>query len=260
MVISLVGNLLIDRIGTVGSYLSKDRLGGIVNVARAIKRKNREAEINIRSCIGPASGDISTIFKKLKSFNRLDIDINKTLPTSRCYIKQLRDGVTKETQTSWGACTALTDISTLSADWMHIAYLDKLPSLQLGKHAHMFDKMSVDFCDMRTASSGMSFDDALTTFGIVFVSSEDILPYRSLQDIANITRHMCVIHGPKENILICNGTIEYVDVPVCNDVCILGAGDYFAGTFIVNHLKNMTPLNNLQSATSAMPAILKALN
>jgi len=129
--------------------------------------------------------------------------------------------------------------------WCHIAYIDNMKNLtvdhmkRLRKHNGM---ISVDFCLTEyTKSEAERVYKILEYIDVIFISGDNLNAFRrsgidlslyKLKNQVGITHHNgCIVYVDEDN----SYSYEYNPLPNLNT---LGAGDYFAASFICQSLTN----------------------
>lgn len=147
------------------------------------------------------------------------------------------------------------------ADWKHIAYIDHLPNLTEKDIKKMAETstLSADFCENKINDQ---LKNLLPYLHYLFISAEDLQNIEN--EIKNYLSGFLIVHSKdgsyiwkKENGILYSINNNYI----VENINPLGAGDYFASSFIYNILlKNNLEKSLLNAHKFATEMILGDLN
>jgi hypothetical protein len=130
-----------------------------------------------------------------------------------------------------GRLNSVTQVGrAINANWHHIMYLNQL------KDVSFIRDIEEGIISVDVTSGEMRNIEMLQYVDYMFISDEDL--FMSLEELSNLVRGWVVLHYPTGSI-ITNGKKTYkTETVTIKNLNVLGAGDYYAGCFIGNLLKN----------------------
>lgn len=219
MKIILYGNDFLDTILTLGEFPKPNQTnivsnfkqvkGGIHNLYRAFQKIDKDYEV----LLYPLSTSFATILYEKELCQR----------SSLVYLD-------KEYQ--------LTKNQFLeNANWKHIAYIDHLSNLTEDNIKDMAKSaiLSADFCEGKLNAQIESF---LQYISYLFISKED---FEKIPDLINkVSKYSTlIVHNKKGSSVLKNKQVIYsMNINEIENINPLGAGDYFASSFINAILKS----------------------
>tara|TARA_B110000483_G_C18145193_1_gene523123 strand:- start:2 stop:727 length:726 start_codon:yes stop_codon:yes gene_type:complete len=137
--------------------------------------------------------------------------------------------------------------------WYHLMYIN-----QLTEYNEQFLKninSKILSCDICGGVDNLFFDIALLKFfDFVFLSEDDIYGEITLDDIKEKVKGYLIIHSSKNCKILNNKMENPIELKVninkiLSNINVLGAGDYFAASFIYYMMNNcVTDISNIQDA------------
>lgn len=205
MKITLYGNIVTDNIYfTDGGIVASDfiiREGGIKNVERAIRALNKDIEIELSH---PLAKDEAAII------------IDKTNSTKQSVINL------KNSTHRW-------QLPANNSDWHHIAYLDLLPYLGTSN----LDHLSGGIISADVATPNRRILSFAPYIDFLFIAEEDADELKINRNIAQIAT---IIHSANGSKTFFRDGVFQKFVDAKQGINVLGAGDAFAASFILNKL------------------------
>ena len=218
--INLYGHLITDRIFNGEGYT--ETLGGIANVWESLLKIDKSLSINIKPCsIGEAIILVNT-------------DNNERVGKAILNKSTLK-------------------VKASIADWHHIAYINQI----------------IDTKFIREISSGIISADItketpekckenLMFIDFLLISKEDL--FDDIKSIGKKTKGWVISHDPNGSIYSDGDNLYEYKIPndlILNNINVLGAGDYFASSFISEFLESSDIHNSIENAHKKTTYLLK---
>lgn len=125
----------------------------------------------------------------------------------------------------------------IDSSWNHVFYINHLPDLNF--LSDLKGIVSADIC-----AGGKIDYDFLKYIDYLFIADEDL--QIGLEDLISYTKGYVICHS-SDGSIVSNGTYyKKHNIEKIENLNVLGAGDYFAISFIINMLKN----HNLDASIS----------
>lgn len=263
--VAVYGNLIVDNVrefGIINCTKEYKAVGAVGNVCSFIKQLNSEVKLFAAGLVGADyNGDyiINTLHH-----NGVNVDgilQIESATTSRADIHiNLRD-MSKAVEVNWGACVDA-EPDPIDADWHHFAYLDKLDNISKDTLRKCGESgiVSADLClPEHTVSDFRKVMDLLTEVDYLIVSDEEVFGLFGGIGVEQIG--MTIAKVVKAGVIIRTkaGSLYFSKDEQVHEHShkilstrkgnILGAGDFFVSSFIVNslHTEN-TVVENISMA------------
>jgi sugar/nucleoside kinase (ribokinase family) len=201
--VNIYGHLIIDKIFN-DKFDYFESIGGIANVWDGLNRLNEEIQIEINPTnIGEAIVLVNT---------------ENNTRVGKAILNKKNKKIKKVS----------------ISDWHHIAYINQIVDIDF-IYQIKSGIISVDI----TKENPNNCLKHLHIVDFLFISKEDL--FDDIKNIAKKTKGWVIAHDPKGSIYT-NGELyyEYIipDNLILNNVNVLGAGDFFAASFITEYLKS----------------------
>ena len=195
--ISVYGHLTIDRV--FDNFNEQRTLGAIGNFWEACMLTNPLLNINIQ----PLSIGEAIIYVNKKTAVRQG--------------RGILNLVTKKLQ------------NPAKATWNHIMYLNQL------KDVSFIDNLQDSVVSADLTSGAMNNIEYFEKLDYLFISDEDL--FMDIDKLAKMVKGHVILHYPAGS--ICHNGEDYFEIKTdtVDNLNVLGAGDFFAASFIVNSLK-----------------------
>jgi hypothetical protein len=201
--VNIYGHLIIDKIFNQ-NFECTESIGGIANVWEGLNRLKNDLQIEIN----PTSIGEAIVITNTENNTR----VGKAI-------------LNKKT----------TDVQNASvSDWHHVAYINQIPNLDFLENI----KSGIISADI-TKENPNNCLRYLHMIDFLFISKEDL--FDDILSIGKKTKGWVIAHDPRGSFYT-NGDLyyEYL-IPenlIIRNVNVLGAGDFFAASFITEYLKN----------------------
>ena len=116
--------------------------------------------------------------------------------------------------------------------WSHIMYLNQLEDASFIKE--ISNSNSIISADL--TSGQMKNVEYFKYLDYLFISDEDL--FMDLEDLAKMVKGWVILHYPAGSVCHNGDTFYKAETSVVKDLNVLGAGDFFAASFIADKIKN----------------------
>ena len=256
--LSIYGNLILDRIVGLEKFPQEGiaqnvnnislRAGAAANVAAAY-HKLTGFKPELFSAVGD-DFDGTACVEMLDEYCASFIEKIHGSATSTAVILDSVNCATRTGLVRWGACVEMQNFIESSSQWKHFCYIDKLNkinerSLKSLSGIKSVDLTSFDYGDLDRARIMSCFSEidyvvtAKEEAGYL-VKSDDIEEIS--MKIGKACKSYVILHHPRGS-YFCDGNdlvhveAEHKDL---TNVSVIGAGDIFLASFIVNHHSRLT--------------------
>ena len=139
----------------------------------------------------------------------------------------------------------------LQSSWNHVFYLNHIPDLQF--LSKLDGIISADIC-----AGGQIDYDCLKYIDYLFIADEDL--EISLQEMINFTKGYIICHSSDGSVVVGKNYNKTFEIKKIENLNVLGAGDYFATSFIINMLKSNNLEFSIKSAHKDATSYLLEIN
>lgn len=250
--ISLYGNVFIDTLLCVdgqfeinaSNNLSSVRLsvGGIGNCVRFLRKVFPDIAVGVNTSVGEHEESNQFVLDfLLKHTNDISISsADGTVPNATIIVDRCNN--TRTSVVAWGDCINHR-ITPQVADWHHIVYADSLKQLTADNVRQLDGIVSIDLC-----MSQYTEEEKKRLWGIVrevdYVIISDVeasaLSPNDYRLIGETCKKGAIIHVPEGSMFIDRYSTIETKCKKHPNINVLGAGDFFASTFIALQLLGFT--------------------
>jgi sugar/nucleoside kinase (ribokinase family) len=254
MKISLYGNLIYDTVyevkgaKTVSREFTKriTRAGAIGNVARALHYIDPNNRLYVNSHIGWDEAG-RNLAQELDGYN---VDSSNLLavndkPTSEALV--VCEGSDKTGYVKWGACKELNNFNPNPTEWSHFCYIDNLAYLTARDLKNLEGQfVSADLCNNTFSNAERSriygllhnIDFLILSDSEAMSLANSIIAEEVVDFLTHLVKRAVIMHHHQGSIVGVKGKkqMEFSHKTTYNNTNVLGAGDYFAASFINEYM------------------------
>lgn len=253
--LKLIGNLTIDEVFSISSWNNEGTsnefnsfyksIGAIGNM---IKSLDQDLSIFVEGPIGNDNDGklIKQFLKNNQIKNKLHYSNN---PTSKAIILSNLQSNERTSFVNWGCGKDYIKYSNTKSIWTHISYLDIISQIDLQKIKNNTEILSADLClsDPNLERLKLTIEQ-IPYLDYLFISETE---FKSFYGLSEFPLKNIILHTRRDTQIINKSSIQIIsnNVPILEEVNVLGAGDAYCANFISYLIKNN--LNYIKAAAYA---------